>query len=84
MEELLMELCILDVEDTQVEISVNGGSEVEIKESLDILDEVLANANLGVEDTIISVGDSYVTSIDNATYYKELGWIFSKVTIKNL
>ena len=79
-----MELCILDVEDTQVEISVNGGSEVEIKESLDILDEVLANANLGVEDTIISVGDSYVTSIDNATYYKELGWIFSKVTIKNL
>ena len=81
-----MDLCVLDVQSSQVEISVNGGSEENIKKALDNLDEVLANVDLGVENTISHIGDSYITTEANANWFESLypGWIFSKVTIKNL
>ena len=81
-----MELCVLDVQSSQVEISVNGGSEENIKRALDNLDEVLVNVGLGIENTISHIGDSYITTVANANWLENLypGWVFSKVTIKNL
>lgn len=80
-----MKLYILDIEGTHEKIALNGNSEVEIQKALCNLEDVLANLELGVEDTIKKVGDSYVTSLDNSNWYKELyGWVFSEVVIASL
>jgi enamine deaminase RidA (YjgF/YER057c/UK114 family) len=85
MGELIVKLLILDIEGTHEKIVLNGKSEAEIQKALCNLEEVLANVELGVEDTIKKIGNSYVTSLDNSNWYKELyGWEFSEVSIASL
>jgi len=81
-----MAICVLDVEGTQREISLKGGIEGEIKKALDNLDEVLELVDLGIESTIRHVGNSFITSINNARWFKELNknWIFSKIEITEM
>jgi len=81
-----MTICVLDVESTQREISLKGGIEGEIKKALDNLEEVLEQVDLGIENTICHVGNSFVTSINNARWFKELNkhWIFSKIEVTEL
>jgi hypothetical protein len=80
-----MDMYILDIEGTHEEIVLNGESEKEIQKSLCNLEEILANVDLGVENTIVKIGDTYVTSEINASHYKELyGWTFSKQEIAAL
>lgn len=80
-----MKLLILDIEGTHEKIVLNGKSEAEIQKALCNLEEVLANIELGVENTIVKIGDAYVTSEINASHYKELyGWVFSKQKIAAL
>jgi len=81
-----MELYVLDVEGTQQEISLKGGIEKEIEKELDNLEEVLEQVDLGIEPTIYHVGNSFITSINNARWFKELNkhWIFSKIEITEM
>ena len=80
-----MELCILDIEGTHEEIILNAKSEVEVQKALCNLEEILNNVELGVENTIKKIGDAYVTSVDNANWYKELyKWVFLKQEIAAL
>ena len=81
-----MELYVLDVEGTQQEINLKGGIEGEIEKELDNLEEVLEQVDLGIEPTISHVGNSFITSLNNARWFKELNknWIFSKVEITEM
>ena len=80
-----MDLYILDVEGTQEDIVINGVTGIEIRVALDKLESIITNTELGIETSISQIGNSYITTKDNAAWYREeYGWIFSKVTIMEL
>ena len=80
-----MDLYILDVEGTQEDIVINGVTGIEIRVALDKLESIITDIELGIENTISHVGDSYITSKGNAAWFREeFNFVFSKVIISEL
>ncbi|MBU3186571.1 hypothetical protein [Clostridium estertheticum] len=71
---------MLNEEETDYQMELNGMTKEEMERSWDIRDSIFNLINLGVTKSIKCVEGFYITTKDNAIYYKEMyGWQFSRL-----
>ena len=79
------EVYIFDQEGTNLNMVRNNLTKDKIEESIEQRNEICAQVDLGIENTMANIGGVYITSKANATDYTEMyGWSFYKVIIQEM